>query len=100
MRDYELIFVARPDITDEDVGTVRLDVKNLVEKHEGSIEKENLWGKRQLAFEVKDFTEGTYTMFNIKLPPSAAGLIKEQLRIDERIIRYILTLRTSKKKLQ
>ncbi len=92
MHDYELLYIVRPDLTDQDVGTARADVQNHITGLNGEIVKEEEWGKRQLAFEIKDFTEGVYTLLNFKLPPENPGKLKEQLKIDERVIRYILTV--------
>ncbi len=93
MKDYELIFVTRPDLTDQDAGTVRSDVTKHIETLAGSMEKENIWGKRQLSFEIKDLTEGVYTHMEINLPPDNPGKLKDFMKIDERIIRYMITVK-------
>lgn len=98
MKNYELVFVVRPDLTDQDLGTVRSDVKNQIAALEGTVEKEDNWGRRQLAFEIKDFTEGVYSLFHVVLPPDAPVKLKSQLKIDERIIRYMLTVSERKPK--
>ena len=79
-------------MTEQDLGTVRLDVKNRIAGLNGTVEKEDSWGKRQLAFEVKDFTEGFYTLVKMNLPEDGPVKLREQLRIDERIIRYMVTV--------
>lgn len=93
MRTYDLIFVVRPDLSDQDVGTVRGDIQNHISALNGSIEKEDIWGKRQLAFEIKDQTEGIYTLYITKLPPDGIKTLNDRLKIDERIIRHSITLR-------
>lgn len=98
MRNYELVYLIRPDLTEEEMGAVRSEVRGHVEGMSGTVEKEDSWGKRQLAFEVKDFTEGVYNVLQLKLPPETPGKLKEQLKIDERIIRYMLTLVDRKRK--
>jgi small subunit ribosomal protein S6 len=97
LNSYELVYVVRPDLTEQDLGTVRLDVKNQIAALNGTVEKEDNWGRRQLAFEIKDFTEGVYSLLYINLPPDGPGKLKEQLRIDERVIRYMLTVPTKKR---
>lgn len=87
----------RPDLTDQDLGTVRSDVKNRITSLDGTVDKEDDWGRRQLAFEIKDFTEGTYTILHFKLPPENPGRLRDQLKIDERIIRYMITKPEPKK---
>ena len=97
MRSYELIFVVRPELTDGEVGTIRSDVRNQIAGLNGTVEKEDPWGRRQLAFEIKDCTEGIYTMFDVNLPPESSGKLNDQLKIDERIIRYLMTVKEDKK---
>ena len=97
VKEYELIFVIKPDLTDQDIGTVKAEVKRHVENLNGTVEREDDWGKKQLAFEVKDYTEGHYMFFEVKLPPESPGPLKDQLKIDERVIRYMLTLKQTKK---
>ena len=98
MRGYELVYVIRPDLTDQDMVTVRTDVQNHITALDGTVEKEDNWGKRQLAFEIKDFTEGVYTFIQLDLPEEAPGKLKEKFKIDERIIRYMLTVRDRRRK--
>lgn len=96
MRTYDLIFVVRPDLTDQEVGTIRSEVTNQIETLDGTVEKEDIWGKRQLSFELKDFTEGIYTLYITKLPPESVKPLNDRLKIDERIIRHIITLKESR----
>lgn len=98
VRNYELLYITRPDITDQDLGTLRSEVQNKITALDGVVEKEDPWGKRQLAYEVKDMTEGIYTLVEMKLPSEGPGKLKELLKIDERIIRYLVTTKDRKKK--
>jgi len=97
VRDYELIFVTKPDLTDSDIATVTTEVKGYIDKLGGTIEKEDLWGKKQLSYEIKDYTEGVYTYILTKLPPDAPGKLKDLIKIDERIIRYMVTVKVPRK---
>ena len=91
MNTYELIYVLKPDITDQDIGSIRSDIKNSILEIEGKIEKEDDWGKRQLGFEIKDCFEGIYTFVEVQLPPENSNKLRDKLKIDERIIRFMLT---------
>ena len=97
VKNYELLYVTRPDLTDQDLGSLRADVQNKITDLEGVVEKEDPWGKRQLAYEVKDMTEGIYTLVELQLPSDGPGKLKDKLKIDERIIRYLITTRDRKK---
>ena len=97
MKNYELLYVTRPDLTDQDLGTLRSDVQNKITSLDGVVEKEDPWGKRQLAYEVKDMTEGIYTLVTMQLPSEGPVKLREQLKIDERIIRYLITTKDRKR---
>lgn len=98
MRNYELLFIVRPDLTDQDISTVRTEIKNYIASLNGTVEKEDIWGKRQLAFEIKDYTEGIYSVFFMRLPTEAPIKLRERLKIDERIIRFMITAQDRKPK--
>jgi small subunit ribosomal protein S6 len=97
VKNYELLYVTRPDMTDQDLGTLRTDVQNKITSLDGVIEKEDPWGKRQLAYEVKDMTEGIYTLVTMQLPSEGPVKLRDQLKIDERIIRYLITTKDRKR---
>ncbi|MCX6647517.1 MAG: 30S ribosomal protein S6 [bacterium] len=97
MKNYELLYVTRPDLTDQDLGTLRSDVQNKITSLDGVVEKEDPWGKRQLAYEVKDMTEGIYTLVTMQLPSEGPVKLRDQLKIDERIIRYLITTKDRKR---
>lgn len=91
MNEYELIFILRPNITDQEVGTIRNDIKARIQAHGGNVVKEHNWGKRQLGFPVNDYTEGNYTYYDVSLPADQAAKFSEQMRIDERVMRFMFT---------
>ena len=53
MRDYEVLYIVRPDLEDEKVQDAVKRVNTLIERSGGSADHTNLWGKRKLAYEVK-----------------------------------------------
>jgi small subunit ribosomal protein S6 len=55
-REYETIFILRPDSTDQIQDTVRTRIEGVMEKLEGRLLKYDNWGKRKLAFDIRDRT--------------------------------------------
>jgi small subunit ribosomal protein S6 len=98
VKNYELLYITRADITDQDLSVVRLDIQNKISALDGVVEKEEPWGKRQLAYEVNDQTEGIYTLIQMKMPSEGPVKLKEHLKIDERVIRYMITSKDRRKK--
>ena len=93
MRQYELIMIIQPDL-DEEATTVVIDrIKNLIIDNDGEILKTELWGSRQLAYEIQDFREGYYVYMQIKIKPEYGAELRQSLRYIESIIRYMLTVK-------
>jgi small subunit ribosomal protein S6 len=94
MREYELMFVVDPRLTDE--GTVALtdQYREMIQSAGGEVFKEESWGKRKLAYQINKLSEGSYTLFFVR---SEEGTIfqevEQRMRQNEDVLRY-LTVRT------
>lgn len=90
LRDYELVFVIRPDIAEENLGPIADKVSLLITNKGGVISGIERWGKRKLAYPIKHFLEGYYILVRFKTQPSACKEIEANLQITEEIIRYLM----------
>lgn len=93
MRQYELIMIIQPDLDEEATTGVIDRINNLITENGGEILKTELWGSRQLAYEIQDFREGYYVYMQVKFKPEYGTELKQSLRYIEPIIRYILTVK-------
>jgi small subunit ribosomal protein S6 len=87
-REYETIYILRPDITNEVIGQVNVKIRGVVEAGGGTLLKFDNWGKRKLAYEVKKQMKGIYLFFSYL---GTAGLVEEverNLRLTDQVIRY------------
>ena len=86
-REYETIYILRPDITNEAVGLVNTKVRGVIEAGSGTLLKVDNWGKRRLAYEVQKQMKGMYLFFSYL---GTAGLVEEverNLRLTDSVIR-------------
>lgn len=86
-REYETIYILRPDITNEAVGAVNTKVRGVIEAGGGTLLKVDNWGKRRLAYEVQKQMKGMYLFFSYL---GSAGLVEEverNLRLTDAVIR-------------
>ncbi len=88
MREYEIVYVIRPDLSDEDRAAKIARIHSLITEHNGEIQDTDDWGKRMLAYEIKHYNEGYYGLTNFRLPPHAVKTVEERLNIDEDLLRY------------
>ena len=90
MRDYELAFIARPNIDEEGVTAVVDKVSQFVKATNGEVTSIDVWGRRNLAYPIKNYREGIYVLLNTKILPSAILELERNLKLSEEIIRYML----------
>ena len=90
MRKYEVVYVIRPDLDEEGTTAVIDRFADLVPQQGGEVIKVDKWGKRRLAFEVKDFREGFYVIMHIDAEPQVADELDRLFKITDSIIRHII----------
>ena len=91
MRQYELILIIQPDLDEEANASVIDRVKNMITENGGEILKIDLWGSKQLAYEIQDFRDGYYVYMEVKFKPEFGSELIQNLRYVEPVIRYMLT---------
>jgi len=90
MKAYEGMFIFKPDLKKEDVDKVYGQVQEIIEKHKGSIEKKDEWGKKSLAFPIKKCKEGFYYLVNFHIEPESISTIKRYFILNESILRVLI----------
>lgn len=88
MREYEIVYVIRPDLSDDDRVAKTERIHSLITENGGQLGKVEEWGKRVLAYEIRHYTDGCYGLAEFQLSPENVKLIEERLNIDEEILRY------------
>jgi small subunit ribosomal protein S6 len=97
MRHYELLFVLRPTLTEEEAKAKVDFIKEVLDKNGAEISARQDLGIRKLAYSVKKFERGNYTVFYFKAPAAAISEIERIIRINEEIIKF-LTVKYENKK--
>ena len=91
--DYELVLVLAPDLKEDQLSAIKGQVVDEMTRLGAVIEKQDNWGKRDLAFEVHDYHQGFYHLIQFKADPDVPNKLKSLLKVNERVIRYIVTKR-------
>ncbi len=86
---YEHIFMARQDVTSQQVEAMVDQYKGVIEQNGGSVDKTEMWGVKSLAYRIKKNRKAHFTMFNLDAPPAAVAEMERQMRISEDILRFI-----------
>ncbi len=94
MRDYELMVVMHPTISDEEMPGALDEVAGYIMGRGGTIQEYQLeapWGRRRLAYPINDQTEGFYTLFRYRADPGVAAEIDRELKLNENVLRFLVT---------
>ena len=90
MRDYELVTILRPDITDENLPAVTDRIGQWVSGQGGEVTKFDVWGRRRMAYPIREFREGNYVISQLRLEPRATTELERSLKLSEDVLRYLL----------
>ena len=89
MRKYEVLFIMKP-AEEEAINVVITKFENLIKNTGGEIEKIDRWGKRRLAYEVKDFAEGFYCLINFTAEPKTVFELDRVMKITDEILKHMI----------
>lgn len=98
MKDYEVMMIIDPRITDEKVEQVIAKVGKRLEGSGGQVEKVNKMGKRPLVFTLKKYkriSEGNYVLLNFKGEAGTPADLNNFLRISDDVLRYTINVATT-----
>jgi len=90
LNKYEGIFIIRPNLTEENSKAVLDLIENEIKKNEGEVETINSWGRKNLAYAVKKFTEGLYYQIDFSIAPSALKDMDRKFRLNDDILRHMM----------
>lgn len=97
MKHYEVLFILKPTLTEEEVSAKVDFVKEVLNKNGASIENVVEMGTRKLAYKIKKYERGTYFVFYFKSEPSFIKELERVLGITEEVIRFLIIKYENKK---
>ena len=89
-RDYEILYIVRPDVEETDLPDVTKRVETLIESLAGNIQNTNVWGKRRLAYEVDHLKEGHYVLTDFQIEPARVPEMEATLKISDTVFRHLI----------
>jgi len=91
---YEHVFIARQDISPQQVESLTQTLKEVVEAGGGAVRKSEYWGLKSMAYRIKKNRKGHYSLLNLDAPPTAVAELERQEGLSEDVIRF-LTVRVA-----
>jgi small subunit ribosomal protein S6 len=95
-RIYEEMFILRPDATEEEITPIVDQLKSTVTSAGGTIDKEERWGVRKLAYRVEKRNEGYYVLMQFTAGPQTVKEVERRLRVNDAVLKY-MTVRIDEK---
>jgi small subunit ribosomal protein S6 len=89
VRNYEVVFIAAPTLTSEELDSLIQHFQTVVESKNGKVVKVDNWGKKSLAYKIHRFREGYYVVLSIEGDGSAIAELERRFRVTDSIIRFI-----------
>lgn len=86
---YELGLVLTPDLEEEAREGFIGELKQLLASHGATIVKEDVWGKRTLAYPIRHKREGYYLFWQFEGPGTAVAPLEYKLRLSDEVLRYL-----------
>ena len=85
-----MVFIISPELADEALES-RIDgVSQFITGRNGVIDSEEQWGKKKLAYPLKQQLEGNYVLAKFKLSPARCKELEANLKISEEVLRHLL----------
>jgi small subunit ribosomal protein S6 len=89
-KQYELVYIAAPETTDEQLAELHTQVEQIVGRFGGTIDRTEPWGRRKLAYAIGRHKEGIYVL---EVITGGGDLVKEldrRLKVSDLVIRHLV----------
>lgn len=88
MRKYETIFIAHPDLVEDEVKGLIEKTREVIENLNGELIKVEEWGRRKLAYKLKKLTKGYYILIRFLGNGQVLAEIERNLRLSDSVLKY------------
>lgn len=89
MRTYEVMFIVRPDMVDEDLDRLISTLEGNITTAGGTVSNVERMGKRRLAYTVRKFNDGIYVLLTVEGEGKLIAEVERRLRVAEPVIKFI-----------
>jgi len=86
---YEHIFLARQDVSAQQVEELTNTLTEVLTSNGGKVTKNEYWGVKTLSYRIRKNRKAHYSLLNIDAPHAAVAEMERQMRINEDILRFM-----------
>ena len=88
-RLYEVMFIVRPDVEDEEADKLIESLSATVKSGGGQVKSAEKLGRRKLAYQVRKFNDGNYILLTVEADGAVVLELERRLRVTEQVIKFI-----------
>lgn len=97
MENYECIFICSPQTEEDEINQLKERIEKIISQEgEGKIISFDYWGKKNLSYPIKKFSEGLYYFFVFQSLPSTIKKLKDFFQMKPSVIRQMIVKKESK----
>jgi len=96
LREFELMFIVDGTMPEEEATVIAATVQSFISS-KGTILKADPWGRRRMAYPINKKQDGYYWVIAFECEPGEVDALKQQLRVNENVIRWMVTRPEHKK---
>jgi small subunit ribosomal protein S6 len=96
MRQYETGFVLSPSLAEEEAQEFVRQMAEVISQKKGRMVKQDIWGKKRLAYPIKRFHEGIYVFFLYEGPGDVSQELERRFKQTDTVIRFLTILKDPK----
>jgi len=89
MAFYENTIVAKQDLAEKELKTLKDKYNELINKSSGKVIKIEEWGLLNLANKIKNYKRGFYIHYKFEGNANTLNEIEKKIKLDNSIIRYL-----------
>lgn len=89
MKNYEIMYICKT-VYEEAIQNVTDKFNAIIKANGGNVEKTDIWGKKRLAYEIQDKTDGIYVLVTFAATPVCVKELDRVMRLDENILRHMI----------
>ncbi len=91
MVNYEGLFIIDSDLATDAAKAALQSVSDIITKNGGTVADLQEWGRRRLAYLVRNRREGNYVLVNFSINPESITRINSLVRLNEQILKHMIT---------
>lgn len=92
MKNYELMTLTKGSVGEANAKEISGEINSLILSFGGKVNESDFWGKRKLAYNIRQETEGFYEVIQFELPENKVNSLKSKLNLVNNLMRYLVTV--------